>query len=563
MRHLDLADCQFRSSYDLQWHQARDSAQALRILKEVKLQRSKMRTYIRKMLEVRLALLRDQQIISPAEASEATANLDREVHVEEEDEDGRNAAATTGDEPRASPKKKQKKEAPAPAAAAAAASPVRNVDSDEEMQHAASVAAGGGVSARHDHVDTDTAVSRYDIHASALRCLQKEIHRLQTQAKTIHGKGHFLKQEFGQLSSDSKVRDRVCSICHEVIIEPALTVCGHYFDWHCLAKCLKNAHTPCCPMCRQVLGPEDYRAFSIDQLPAAVRYDQKTEASEEGQAETGADGATPKRSASLCHADVSSSTVPASVAAAASAAPAASASSSSSSSSSVVPALAPMPSAVDLDRVHIVGEGQHGSKIETICRYIKCLVHTNPSVKVLVFSQYHRMLEMVDVALFHNNIHSLHLAGTPMHRAKQIDQFQTDPHQTVLLMSLRTDNSGLTLVSATAVFLVEPSLNPSVEAQAVNRVHRIGQTAETVVFKFLMRDSVEQAIDELTTHAGDTDGTLAREAVPSGGESLAQQSKETLSVAQLLSVLDLADDKRDHQDAEEEEEAEPNNTRSV
>ena len=53
-----------------------------------------------------------------------------------------------------------------------------------------------------------------------------------------------------------------------------------------------------------------------------------------------------------------------------------------------------------------------------------------------------------------------------------------------------------------------------------------------------MRDSVEQAIDELTTSSQG-----GSEPVQSGGESLAQQSKETLSVSQLLSVLDLADDK--------------------
>ena len=468
MVHRDFAQSKFYAAYDFQWRQSRDSTQALRILKEVKLQRSKMRTYIQKLLAARLILLRDQHIISEAESKESGEKLEREVHLEEEDSDGGNAAAGADDH-RASPKKRQKKDSAA-SAAVGAGSPMRDVESDEDTDHVR------GASARA-LLSTDTAVSRYDLNANVLSSLQREIKFLQTRAKQIHGKGHFLKESFGQLSSDERVRDRECAICHEVIIEPSLTSCGHYFDAFCLAEHLKKAQTPSCPICRAILGPEDYRSFSIDELPAAVRY--------EGEVQEKSTTA-PRRSGSY-HADVSSSTVPASAAAAAAAA-AAVASSSGAAAAATTPSsrapLAHMPSLEDIRNVNIIGEGQHGSKIETICRYIKHMHSVDPSVKVLVFSQYHRMLEFVGTALFHNNIHSLHLAGTPLQRAKQIDQFQTDPKYTVFLMSLRTDNSGLTLVNATAVFLIEPSLNPSVEAQAVNRVHRIGQTSETVVFKF-------------------------------------------------------------------------------
>ena len=136
------------------------------------------------------------------------------------------------------------------------------------------------------------------------------------------------------------------------------------------------------------------------------------------------------------------------------------------------------------------------------------------------------MLAMVETALFHNNIHSLHLAGTPLQRAKQIDRFQTDEKYTVFLMSLRTDNSGLTLITATAAFLMEPSLNPSIEAQAISRIHRIGQRHETQVFKFVMRNSVEQAIDEMMSAAADRDGGDHGAPVQTGGAALTQQSKE-------------------------------------
>jgi SNF2 family DNA or RNA helicase len=161
--------------------------------------------------------------------------------------------------------------------------------------------------------------------------------------------------------------------------------------------------------------------------------------------------------------------------------------------------------------------------------------------KVLVFSQYHRMLELVSRALSENKVSHLHLNGSSAKtRAKQIDKFQNDPNCTVFLLSLRTNNSGLTLVSATCVFLMEPSLNPSQEAQAINRIFRIGQTRETHVFKFMMKNSVEQTIEEMAHAGGEKGGLLT-------------QTKESMSVHQLLRVLQLADDKKEETEQRQED----------
>ena len=61
----------------------------------------------------------------------------------------------------------------------------------------------------------------------------------------------------------------------------------------------------------------------------------------------------------------------------------------------------------------------------------------------------------------------------------------------VFLLNATTQSSGLTLVAATHVFLVEPNLNPAIERQAIHRVHRIGQTRATTVHRLIMRDTVE------------------------------------------------------------------------
>ena len=58
-------------------------------------------------------------------------------------------------------------------------------------------------------------------------------------------------------------------------------------------------------------------------------------------------------------------------------------------------------------------------------------------------------------------------------------------------------NAGLTLVHATSVFILEPSLNPAIEEQAINRIHRIGQTRPTTAYRFVVADSVEETILDL------------------------------------------------------------------
>lgn len=82
-------------------------------------------------------------------------------------------------------------------------------------------------------------------------------------------------------------------------------------------------------------------------------------------------------------------------------------------------------------------------------------------------------------------------------RKKALEQFQNDPPTTVFLLSVRAGAVGLTLTAATHVFLLEPCLNVALELQAVNRVHRIGQTKEVHVKYLVMKDSVEERIMDL------------------------------------------------------------------
>jgi SNF2 family DNA or RNA helicase len=139
------------------------------------------------------------------------------------------------------------------------------------------------------------------------------------------------------------------------------------------------------------------------------------------------------------------------------------------------------------------------------------------------------MLEVLEECLTVNGVTCTRLTGSPRERAHQLEQFCSDPQRKVLLMSLKTDSSGLTLVAATHVFLLEPSLNPAVEAQAVNRVHRLGQDRPTCVHRLVVRNSVEESIVRRRAR-GSAEET----------EGLQKQEKEALDLDQLLEYLGIA-----------------------
>jgi hypothetical protein len=81
-------------------------------------------------------------------------------------------------------------------------------------------------------------------------------------------------------------------------------------------------------------------------------------------------------------------------------------------------------------------------------------------------------------------------------RGRALAEFQSDPPTTVFLLSIRAGACGINLTQANEVFLLEPCLNPALEAQAVGRVHRMGQTRDVRVTRLVMAGSVEERILE-------------------------------------------------------------------
>ena len=117
--------------------------------------------------------------------------------------------------------------------------------------------------------------------------------------------------------------------------------------------------------------------------------------------------------------------------------------------------------------------------------------------KVLVFSQFVTMLELIRVELTARGIAHLLLTGQTENRQALVDKFQTDPAIPVFLLSLKAAGSGLNLTAASYVVLFDPWWNPAVEAQAIDRTHRIGQKNQVIAYRLIARDTIEQKIRTL------------------------------------------------------------------
>jgi superfamily II DNA or RNA helicase len=114
--------------------------------------------------------------------------------------------------------------------------------------------------------------------------------------------------------------------------------------------------------------------------------------------------------------------------------------------------------------------------------------------KVLVFSQFTSLLSIVKDRLKGEAVEYIYLDGRTRDRAALVERFQTDPACRLFLISLKAGGVGLNLTAAEYVFLLDPWWNPAVEAQAIDRSHRIGQTKPVFAYRLIARDTVEEKV---------------------------------------------------------------------
>jgi superfamily II DNA or RNA helicase len=124
--------------------------------------------------------------------------------------------------------------------------------------------------------------------------------------------------------------------------------------------------------------------------------------------------------------------------------------------------------------------------------------------KVLVFSQFVRMLRILEKECAARQIRTHILTGETKDRQQVTEAFQNDPAGCVFLLSLRAAGTGLNLTTASNVVLYDPWWNPAVEAQAIDRSHRIGQLRTVNAFRLIAPGTVEEKIWELQQRKAQT-----------------------------------------------------------
>jgi superfamily II DNA or RNA helicase len=148
--------------------------------------------------------------------------------------------------------------------------------------------------------------------------------------------------------------------------------------------------------------------------------------------------------------------------------------------------LANHPVMVDPDYVH--GSG----KFEDVLYKIQTVISEDH--KILIFSQYIKHLDLFRHYLEEREIRFAYLDGATRDRQEQVETFQADDGIKIFLISLKAGGLGLNLTAADYVFILDPWWNPAIEAQAVDRAHRIGQDRTVFTYKFITKNTVEEKI---------------------------------------------------------------------
>ncbi len=148
------------------------------------------------------------------------------------------------------------------------------------------------------------------------------------------------------------------------------------------------------------------------------------------------------------------------------------------------------PGLIDKSRIN-----EKSAKLEVLWEQIQEVL--DEGHKALVFSQFTSLLAIVRRKLDREKVVYEYLDGRTVKRSERVARFQTDPDCGLFLISLKAGGLGLNLTAADYVFILDPWWNPAVEAQAIDRAHRIGQTRPVFAYRLIARGTVEEKIVEL------------------------------------------------------------------
>lgn len=142
----------------------------------------------------------------------------------------------------------------------------------------------------------------------------------------------------------------------------------------------------------------------------------------------------------------------------------------------------------------------HSEKTRALCKFVRQTLQQDSTSKFVVFSQWTSFLDVLQRLFDHMNVNYMRFDGAVNsieERFEVINKFQQDQDIPVLLTSLGAGGEGITLTLANHVVLMEPYWNSSIEQQAIDRVHRIGQVRNVHVTRMFMENTVETWVKQI------------------------------------------------------------------
>ena len=116
--------------------------------------------------------------------------------------------------------------------------------------------------------------------------------------------------------------------------------------------------------------------------------------------------------------------------------------------------------------------------------------------KVVVFSRFTRMLEIIKREIDKKHFNVFYLDGKTTNRQGLVDDFE-ESSTGIFLISLKAGGVGLNLVSADTAILYDPWWNPATEKQAEDRIYRIGQKNKVTIYRLIVANTIEEKVQEL------------------------------------------------------------------
>jgi SNF2 family DNA or RNA helicase len=151
------------------------------------------------------------------------------------------------------------------------------------------------------------------------------------------------------------------------------------------------------------------------------------------------------------------------------------------------------------DSPDLISKDKKGAKSAKIDMLMEHIVEKTGNHKILIFSQFVKMLDLVKKEMITRNIPFSYLDGksSMKDRESSVNEFQEDNSIRVFLISLKAGGTGLNLTAADYVYILDPWWNPAVENQAIDRCYRMGQDKKVMAYRMICKDTVEEKIMEL------------------------------------------------------------------